>query len=298
MARFALVVSMKNVYELNGFDKNLVQKLKSSDILIIVCQDLKTYEYISKTLKVPRDITFYIVHMKKVGLSKGRNEGINFLLNQEIPCDYVLFPNLLTVYPDSTLNFLRNSVLINKNILYIGSWIDKNYGILMMPHFNYNKLMKFSRIYEPSMVVPLDCFKEGFRFDPRIGTGAKTMLQSGEGSDLVYRLFKKGYQVNGSREIVAMNPGTSRDLGLWKSTLKAFKYGYGNGGFYAHHAAIINYPAVLIRLVAPFLAYIFGKKYWRTEGLIFSGVSTLGRIFGFICEIISKCFSPSTKYQR
>lgn len=133
------------------------------------------------------------------GASRGRNTAVTSLKDD---VDLLLFPNDDTVYPpefwgrlselgcerfDLGLFSLRNSEDSSRpSRKGLSAWDGRPLRITRSV---------LTCAHEPGIVVRRDIFLDAGGFDERIGVGSSTFIQSGEGSELLARLLRRGADV-------------------------------------------------------------------------------------------------------
>ena len=269
-------ISSKNILETV---ENLQNVISAEDEIILVNQSTEELQLFFNDKNGP-NIT--LLFDKGLGLSRGRNLGIEFAFSHFSTFSGFVFPNDISEYSPNTISEMRSALINSPSRVEVGSWRDTNGNELMTPYAIYDDSRKPLRIYEPAIIFPRSVFLKGLRFDERIGTGSAGPWQSGEGSQLILECLLHGVLIEGNEKIVCINPGSRRDLSIRYVIRKAFYYGAGTGRYYRKNMVPGNLNLVLGLSFSPCIGYVIGKKYWRSQGLIFSVAATTGRFFGLI----------------
>lgn len=185
---------------------NLIENLDNiynelSLLLVLVSQE-SSIKYTPKR----NNLTIKFIDEKKVGLSKARNIGLNYLLKNNISSEYIMFPDDDSTF-DST--FFKNfkNILDSKKCyitpiyncgtkeLYLGKKIKENTLLNEDSH-------KF--VGSPNQVILYEKFKDEIYFDENLGVGSNN--GSCEDYDLYIRLNRIGAKFYTINEIYNFHP--------------------------------------------------------------------------------------------
>lgn len=246
-----------NIYKLiNSIDSN-IENLKV--MLVVVSQKCKI-AFISNNPLL--SIVFF--ETDKMGLSKARNIALNYLLQNTISSEYIMFPD-----DDSSFDvnfFLNFPGLLNTNKCYItpiyNSGTKDLYfskaprdGKLILPSDH-------QLIGSPNQIILYDKLKENISFNEKLGVGA--LFGSSEDIDLFIKLFKQGEQFLFINNIYTYHPKkvAAYKKATFKNILKRFK-SYSSGFAYI----IFKYrlfgliPEYLIRTFGAFIVFLFKFQF-------------------------------------
>ena len=137
-------------------------------------------------------------------------------------------------------------------------------------NWNCMRILESVMLLKLDGIYPLGGYKEG------LGTGSKSLSQSGEGADLLLRIKK-----NGGR-ILALNTIAARDLRErpTHSFIKNFGYGIGFSSVAKLHKMR---KRAFIRSFTPIIRYIFRKKLPDSpENFASTFAVSCGRLMGIL----------------
>ncbi len=136
----------------------------------------------------------HIININKMGLSKARNIGLNFLKENSIKSEFIMFPDDDSSFDDvffeklSNIKDADNSFIIpifeeksHPKKLYMGEIIDENAVVLETNH---------SLIGSPNQLIRYNANIDCLFFDEKLGVGA--VYGSCEDYDLFIRLVRSG----------------------------------------------------------------------------------------------------------
>lgn len=190
----------------NQFLPNLIKSIDNHitdlKLLLVVISQECDFKY--ETKKDFFKIAF--IDEKKMGLSKARNIGLNYIKEKNITAEYIMFP-------DDDSSFDKNFSTEFKKIL--GS--EKSY---ITPIYNNNsKKLYFGKPYEtgkivgvqkyylvgsPNQIIQYNKYKEFIHFNENLGVGAK--YGSSEDLDLFIKLNLNGIKYYYINEIFSYHP--------------------------------------------------------------------------------------------
>lgn len=220
-----IVCTLGRVIPLRKLLHTLEGEIGERDLVIVVAQG--NFEEIAKLIAEFNQLPIKLIRSGR-GLSLGRNRAIQMIGHSDF---YLLFPNDTSWYPAGMVSSIRACLIKSqpsfaalgvKNALQFRSRIpersvDLDRGNLW-------------GIVEPGLVIKSSALLECGGFDERLGTGANTPWQSGEGSDLILRLLdvfgSKGF-IWFPRQIFVC--GITEAEGLTKEKRRQKLRAYGRG---------------------------------------------------------------------
>ena len=277
--RLAFVISIRSLDNIHQSLHELEKVISHVDLIVVVNQ---SREKLVLEDRIVSERIVNVISTETLGLSRGRNIGIDFLVKSLNNSDGIIFPNDVSKYSEHSITLMREHLLMNPNSIAVGSWVSDKGVVLLSPFQKYENSRHLTRAYEPAIVFPLKLFSLGLRFDESIGTGSASPYQSGEGAHLLYEALHKNIQIITQSQIECVNPTTKRALSVKEYTKKSFYYGAGTGFYLREKLWPDSMFQSLVLIFGPLVGYLVGKGYWKTQGLLFTFCNFLGRIYGFI----------------
>jgi hypothetical protein len=173
--------------------------------------------------------SIYFITEVRMGLSKARNIGLNFLKESKITSEYIMFPD-----DDSSFDkqfFLNFPSIIGSNRSFITPiYIEGGKDLYMGKLFNNNSLVKENMHFmvgSPNQVLQYNEFKDEIFFNEHLGVGAK--YGSCEDIDLFIRLNKLGVSFFFTSLIYSFHPAKRNKIDRpFIEVLNRYKsYSYG-----------------------------------------------------------------------
>lgn len=201
MSTISLICSTlgNRIYELERLLSSIKESLfqKEDMQIIVVNQNPNSQDILPLINRYKNDLNLMVINQAEKGLSKGRNYGFEFSEGDIIafPDDDCWFP------PDFFINLFNAFELYSADII-LGSIHDPIKDIVYPGHKKYNgknvkKMSKndlfysssISSFFKKNVLGDLKLF-EGYLFDENLGAGS--YFGSGEETDIIFRLLKKG----------------------------------------------------------------------------------------------------------
>ncbi len=277
--QIAFVISIRSIENICLSLQQLVQASSPGDCFVVVNQ---SGESLILTDQVFSGRFITVIDTQTLGLSRGRNIGIDFIINSLKSPKGIVFPNDLSKYAPDTIELIREHLLLHEDAIAVGSWVSDQGEVLLSPFHKYENSRHVMRAYEPAIVFPIILFVNGLKFDEGIGSGSSSPYQSGEGAHLLHEALRKGYQIISQPQIECINPTTKRSLSFKQYSKKSFYYGAGTGYYLKENLFPSRKFQSLALIFGPVVGYLVGKGYWRTQGFLFTFCNFSGRIYGFI----------------
>lgn len=246
-----------NIYKLiNSIDCS-IENLKV--MLVVVSQRCKI-EIISNNPLL--SIVFF--ETDKMGLSKARNIGLNYLLENNISSEYIMFPD-----DDSSFDsnfFLNFPGLLKTNKCYITPIYNtgtKDLYFSKAPHDDKRlSPSDHQLIGSPNQIILYDKLKKNIAFNEKLGVGA--LFGSSEDIDLFIKLFKQGEHFFFINSIYTYHPKkvAAYKKVSFKNILKRFKsYSYGFAYIIFNYRLFYLIPEYLIRTFGAFIVFLFKFQF-------------------------------------
>jgi hypothetical protein len=241
-------------------DKNIYNLLKNLDsenlnikvFLLIVSQNCKINYIVSNVL----NLTIQFIQTEKMGLSKARNIGLNYLINNNVKSEYIMFPDDDTSFDD---NFIQNfKQILGSNKCYITPIYNEGTKNLYLGKFiKPDKLMNekdHQYVGSPNQIILYSKFINFIYFDENLGVG--TINGSCEDLDLYFRLNRTGAKFYSINKLYSYHPSKkSKNKTKTRQVFKRYK-SYSLGYFFL----MKKYNKT--RFIFPFLIRpIFGSFY-------------------------------------
>lgn len=182
-----MVVTYQNQNQIQNF---LTTIKRNSNIKLFVV--LINQETAFKLNKNDFNNSFITIDIKKIGLSKARNIGIEYLKENCIKSEYIMFPDDDSTFDDSF--FLNFSKIISTKKNYLTPiYIEGTKNLYLGKKFEEGKQVNennHSLIGSPNQIINFERNKKYIFFDEQLGVG--TELGSCEDYDLFVRLCRNG----------------------------------------------------------------------------------------------------------
>ena len=206
------------------------------------------------------------------GVSIGRNAGWRAITG----CDVIAFPDDDCSYEPSA--FARAVAVFEQE--HVDAISGKLQGTRQRvaftgPRCEIDRTNVWSKAIEATMFFSTHALAVTGGFDESLGLGAKTMWQSGEGTDILLRLMKAGGRALFEPAIVVTEHQV--EISQDRYTSKARAYGRGTGRVYRMHYGPLRCAAVVAKPL--FGAAYLGAKGMRSEALA-KVYAALGRVEG------------------
>ena len=194
-----------------------------------------------------------IIHIKnKVGVSKARNIGIKYL-EKSSKHRFVMTLNESSI---PNIDFINQAYMIFQNQydldVVCGSYLFHS-GHKIESKSGLKNGWDFMKIPEPTMIIRLSTLISIKGYDERLGTGSKSIAQSGEGADLLFRISKK----NG--KVLNLNLLSATDLRDYPQHSLRTDFGYGFGFSIVGRRNNMTLSC-LIRVFSPFIFHLFRSR--------------------------------------
>jgi glycosyltransferase involved in cell wall biosynthesis len=238
---------------------NLLESLDNINNELTLLVVLVSQESLIKYIPKSKNLTIKFINEKKIGLSKARNIGLDYLLKNNITSEYIMFPD-----DDSTFdkNFSQEFIKIlgsEKN--YITPIYNTNSQKLYLgkPHKNGAKILikNYYLVGSPNQVIQYNKYKELIYFNENLGVGAK--YGSSEDLDLFIKLNLYGIKYFYNSLIYSYHP---KKTNVYKNKtisdiIKRFKsYSSGFAVVIFEYKLYRFIPTFLFRTFAAFIYYI------------------------------------------
>lgn len=200
------------------------QETKDFEIIVVDqnqdgCLDLILERYSSR---------YSIRHIKtKIkGLSRARNIGLKYA-NGDVIC----FPDDDCYYGKGTLKQVQNAFSENTDCIIIKSYdFDGNNLLPVIKEHEHN--LSEAEFWKVGISFALFFSSSAVRvagnFDENLGVGSGTLYGSGEETDFLYRVYKKGYAIKYIPNITVYHP--NKDAKITDEFIhRAYLYGCGCG---------------------------------------------------------------------
>lgn len=146
------------------------------------------------------------IDMPKSGLSKARNNGIEYLKRNDVKCEYIMFPDDDSTFDDALFlnftkikgsgkNFLTPIYIAGSQKLYLGKPCEEDRQIKENDH---------SLIGSPNQLINFERNKKDLLFNEQLGAG--TPLGSCEDYDLFLRLSRNGEYYHFTNKLYNYHP--------------------------------------------------------------------------------------------
>jgi len=158
---------------------------------------------VSGALAVPAcGLSVIVVRDDGLGISRGRNVGINEALGQITDAgDWVIgFPDDDVWFDDETLIAAANAFTFEDRLDVVSGWLAQHDGTPSRAAWptRARRLTTWTivgRTVEAATFVRATVFSTGLRFNPAFGAGAAGPLGSGEGVEFLSRVIRAGFSV-------------------------------------------------------------------------------------------------------
>jgi hypothetical protein len=246
-----------NIYKLiNSIDCN-IENLKV--MLIVISQKCKIEIRSNNPM-----LSIIFFETGKMGLSKARNIGLNYLLANNISSEFIMFPD-----DDSSFDklfFINFPRILNTNKCYITPIFNTGTKDLYFGKAYHNdkriSISDHQLIGSPNQIILYDKLKNNIFFNENLGAGA--LFGSSEDIDLFIKLFNKGEHFFFINSIYTYHP---KKVSAYKAVslnniLKRFKsYSYGFAYIIFEYRLFYLIPEYLIRTFAAFIVFFFKFQF-------------------------------------
>lgn len=240
-----------NIYKLiDSIDSNIV----NIEVLLIVVSQECTIIYETKNPL----LTIVFIQESKTGLSKARNVALNFLSQNTISAEYIMFPD-----DDSSFDqefFINFPAILNSNKCFIiPIYNEGTKDLYFGKRTKENKLIKpmnHQLIGSPNQIILYNLLKKDIVFNEELGVGAK--YGSSEDLDLFLNLYLKGNSFVFTNKLYNFHP---KKVAAYKNVplqniIKRFKnYSSGFASVIFKYKYFKLIPEYLIRTLVAFVVF-------------------------------------------
>jgi glycosyltransferase involved in cell wall biosynthesis len=236
MREFSLIVSTlgERTDDLRALLLSLVPQSSSVKEVIVVDQHADPQHLVPVLAEFEGKLP--VLHTRSErGLSRARNHGLSIASG-----DLVAFPDDDCLYPDGLLSYIATWFATNKkyNILAVGA--DDAEGFQSGNRWpqdacDIRPFNAFRTTFSPTLFLRGDAARSE-RFDIRLGVGSGTRYGSGEETDYVLRIIRKGSIGRFDRTRKVIHPRRDMLTGC-PSAARAESYGFGMGYLIREHAS-------------------------------------------------------------
>lgn len=276
MYRLSLIVATINRFSELGklFSSLNNQSFEDFEIVLV---DQNEGDLLSEIVRKYQD-SLNIKHIRsEPGLSKARNVGILHATGEifSFPDDDCCYPYNLLEYVNEAFNseidgLVGKQIYQNRNRVKIKPCLEKDETTM---YSIWDGRAKSINLFIRSKTI-----NTVGGFDEKLGVGSDTIYQSGEETDLIIRILKKGYSLFHDENIKVYHPDDSSvdNKGYLK---KSYYRGIGHG--YILRKNNVTFFIILKRLLKPILG-ILVFNFIRIKKSRFYKYSFLGRLRGLI----------------
>jgi hypothetical protein len=240
---------------IDSIDSNIIN-IKT--LLVVVSQECKIVYETKNPL-----LTIVFINELKMGLSKARNIALEYLSNNTISAEYIMFPDDDSSFDENF--FLYFPSVLNSNKCYITPIYNEGSKDLYL-----GKILKDGCIIDenkhyligsPNQIVLYEKFRQQILFNEELGVGGR--LGSCEDYDHFIRLNRIGAKFYYFSKIYSFHPAKStKNLLSLKDTKKRYK-SYSPGFVYIikRYKKYSFIPLFLLRPLGGSLIKIFGLNF-------------------------------------
>ncbi len=176
-------------------------------------------------------IDFHQINKERLSLSKARNIGINYLTENNIQFEHIMFPDDDTTFSDVFFDRYKDYISSDENYLIDVYCFGSNnlFKQLKYPEGEFLNRYNFEAAMSVNMIINYKTFMQVGLFDERLGVGAKY----GAGEDTDYFIRASDSIVHGfifTKVLYNFHPSSSNKFSKMKLQHIINKYtNYGNG---------------------------------------------------------------------
>lgn len=197
-----------------------------SILFVIVNQTNEELEFSESSL-----INFHQIKTSRLSLSKARNVGINYLVQNEIQFEHIMFPDDDTTFSDIFFLRYKEYIKVGENYL-IDVYCADSQELFKKNKYKDGDILRqnnYEAAMSVNMVIDYKIFKHVGLFDERIGVGAKY----GAGEDSDYFIRACNYATQGfiyTKTLFNFHPSSVNKFSKMKTKQVVSRYvNYGNG---------------------------------------------------------------------
>jgi len=275
---FSLIVATINrKNELNRLIKSLVQQSYNHFELIIVDMNNDENEIASLVSEIHKIKIRIFRPYKKLGASAARNFGSKYAIG-----NILTFPDDDCWYETNVLFKISNLFNTVKTDVISCSSLDPENNKSNVNFPSKSCYLNFWNIHKGGIEYTVFFKKKSFfdfnGFNENIGIGSNGIFQSGEITDLLYKINKAKLDIYFNDEIKIFHPFkdiyNSKDVSIEREAL----YSAGAGYVFRNHNAFILFLYSTLRL---FIVFLFSLKRYDKKNSILKWVVFKYRIIGF-----------------
>ena len=254
-------------------------------VLFIIINQTKTELILSNSIF----IEFIQINTELISLSKARNMGIDYLIENDIKFSHIMFPDDDSTFSESFFSIYTAQIEKNSNYL-IDVYSEGTVVLFKKNKYSHGDILSqdnFDAAMSVNMIVNYRTFSAVGFYDERIGVGAK--YGAGEDTDYFIRackFAKKGFIYN--KMLFNFHPSSSNKFSTMQMFQIVKKYvNYGNGVvfmlckhkmyfnaiytcFKAIGGAIVSLFKLDIKLFVAFSVAFFSRTIMFIKCLIFA----------------------------
>lgn len=241
---------------IDSIDSNIIN-IKT--LLVVVSQECKIVYETKNPL-----LTIVFINELKMGLSKARNIALEYLSNNTISAEYIMFPDDDSSFDENF--FLHFPTVLNTNKSYITPIYNEGRKDLYFgKQTPNNKIITPSDhqlIGSPNQIILYDKLKKQIFFNEKLGVGA--LYGSSEDMDLFIKIFKQGEQFVFTNDIYSYHP---KKVAAYKNTefkkiIKRFE-SYSSGFAYVifKYRLFSFIPEYLLRTFGAFIVFLLKFQF-------------------------------------
>jgi hypothetical protein len=205
-------------------------------------------------------IAFHQINTERISLSKARNIGINYILQNNIQFEHIMFPDDDTTFSDVFFN--RYSDYINSNENYLIDvycfGTDSLFKPLKYLEGEFLNRYNFEAAMSVNMIINYKTFKQVGIFDERLGVGA--IYGAGEDGDYYIRCCYYASRFIYTKQLFNYHPASNvlfRKLAMKQLINRYNNYGRGVVYMLCKHHLYNSALIICIRAIGGALKSIF-----------------------------------------
>lgn len=220
-------IDIKNIDSL--IDSVIKNNQELSICFIIINQTKSQLNLPSSSL-----IDFCQINTERLSLSKARNTGINYLMQQKIQFEHIMFPDDDTTFSDAFFDRFKDYISLDENYLIDVYCFGSTNLFKPLKYLECEFLNKynFDAAMSVNMVINYKTFLKVGIFDERLGIGAKY----GAGEDADYFIRASDSTAHGfifTKVLFNFHPSSSNKFSKMKLQHIINKYiNYGDGAIF------------------------------------------------------------------
>lgn len=205
-------------------------------------------------------LSIHFIKSPRLGLSEARNIGLNYLLDNNISSEYIMFPDDDSSFDD--IFFVNFVNILGSQKSYITPIYNEGTKDLYLGKKYRNNgrvgINRYDLIGSPNQIIQYDMYKQYLSFDNDLGVGAK--YGSSEDLDLFIRLNSKGASFFYTDNIYSFHPKKTdkyKDVSLGLIVRRFASYSTGFAVLIFKYNLYLFVPAYLFRTFAAFIIFLF-----------------------------------------